>query len=133
MDVTEEDLRKVLEQRPDDANALNALGYTLADRTDRYDEALELIERAYSQLPNEAAVVDSMGWIHFKLGNLDKALDLLQQALALQFDAEIAAHLGEVLWAMGRFDEARETWTEGLEKSPDSSVILETRERLDSQ
>ncbi|MEM9533717.1 MAG: tetratricopeptide repeat protein [Pseudomonadota bacterium] len=131
LDVTEGDLRRVLELRPNDANALNALGYTLADRTDRYEEALGLIARAYEQLPNEAAIADSMGWVHFKLGNLEEALKYLRAALELEFDSEIVAHLGEVLWTMGREQEARETWDQGLERLPESEVILDTRRRLD--
>lgn len=128
--VAESDLRNILERNPEDPNALNALGYTLADRTDRYDEALELIERAYALAPDEAAIVDSMGWVQFRLGNYAEAEKYLRRALSLQFDAEIAAHLGEVLWAMGREQEAREIWSEGLDRSPDSRAIQETRDRL---
>ncbi len=131
VDVTERDLQQILETNPDDPNALNALGYTLADRTDRYAEALSLIERALEQLPDEAAVVDSMGWVQYKLGNLELALDYLERALSLDYDAEIVAHLGEVLWALGRHDEARETWREGLEKDPDAEIIRLTRERFE--
>jgi tetratricopeptide (TPR) repeat protein len=130
LDLAENDLRKVLELRPNDPNALNALGYTLADRTDRYDEALQLIERALMQMPNEAAFVDSMGWVQFKLGNLDQALEYLQRALELQYDGEIAAHLGEVLWVMGREDDARELWTEALEREPDSEILQSTMSRF---
>lgn len=130
VEVTEKDLQQILETDPDDPNALNALGYTLADRTDRYAEALSLIERALEQLPDEAAVVDSMGWVQYKLGNLELALDYLERALSLDYDAEIVAHLGEVLWALGRHDEARETWRQGLEKNPDSEIIRLTRERF---
>ncbi len=130
VEITEQDLQQVLAANPDDPNALNALGYTLADRTDRYDEALSLIERALEQLPDEAAVVDSMGWVQYKLGNLEAALDYLERALSLDYDAEIVAHIGEVLWAMGRRDEAIEAWRRGLEKEPDSEVIRSTQQRL---
>ena len=127
------DLQRVLELRPDDPNALNALGYTLADRTERYDEALTLIERAYEQMPQEAAVVDSLGWVHFKLGNMDLALNYLQQAFELETDPEIAAHLGEVLWQLGRHDEAEAAWREVLSEDPDAEPVLETRRRLGAQ
>ncbi|MDX1570605.1 MAG: tetratricopeptide repeat protein [Xanthomonadales bacterium] len=130
VDLAEQDLRRVLELRPDDPNALNALGYTLADRTDRFEEALDLIEQAYAQLPEEPAIVDSLGWVHFKLGNLDLALEYLRAALDLQFDPEIAAHLGEVLWAMGREEEARSIWADALERDPEAEPVLSTRERL---
>ncbi|MFK7956011.1 MAG: tetratricopeptide repeat protein [Lysobacterales bacterium] len=133
LDMAEGDLRRVLEIRPDDANALNALGYTLADRTDRYEEALALIEQAYKQMPNQAAIVDSMGWVHYKLGDLEQALKYLTEAIELDFDPEIIAHLGEVLWAMGREDDARDMWQKGLKDMPDSEVILETRGRLSGQ
>ena len=130
VEVAEADLRDILTRNPEDPNALNALGYTLADRTDRYDEALELIERAYELAPDEAAIVDSMGWVQYRLGNYDKALKYLRKALDLQFDAEIAAHLGEVLWVLGREDEAQRVWADGLERSPDSSAIRDTQRRL---
>lgn len=127
---TEADLRRILELDPDDPNALNALGYTLTDRTDRHGEALALIEAAYEQLPEEAAVVDSMGWVHFKLGNLETARAYLEEALALAPDPEIAAHLGEVLWTLGLRDEAEAVWERALADDPDAEPVLETRRRL---
>ncbi|MEM7708777.1 MAG: tetratricopeptide repeat protein [Pseudomonadota bacterium] len=133
LDLAEADLRRVLEARPGDANALNALGYTLADRTDRYEEALALISEAYQQMPNQAAIADSMGWVHYKLGNLDDALKYLTRALELEFDSEIVAHLGEVLWAMGREQEAQDIWQKGLDEVPESQIILDTRGRLSGQ
>ncbi len=133
LDMAEGDLRSVLEIRPDDANALNALGYTLANRTDRYDEALVLIQQAYDQMPNQAAIADSMGWVYYKLGDLEQAQRYLKEAIELDFDPEIVAHLGEVMWAMGRQEEAQTLWQKGLDKAPDSEVILETRGRLSGQ
>lgn len=89
------------------AQALNALGYTLADRTDRYQEALGYIEQALALLPDDAAVLDSMGWVQFRLGDFTKALEFLRRAYQLNPDPEIAAHLSEVLWAAGQRDEAK--------------------------
>lgn len=130
VEVAESDLRRILTLQPDDPNALNALGYTLADRTDRYDEALSYIERAYAQLPDEPAVIDSMGWIYYKLGDLDKALEYLELAAELAQDPEIAAHLGEVLWALGREDDAKAVWDEALEADAEAEPVLEARDRL---
>lgn len=130
LDIAEADLRSILERNPDDARALNALGYTLADRTDRYQEALAYIERAHAQVPDDPAIIDSLGWVHFRLGNLELAREHLQRAYALQPDAEIAAHLGEVLWTLGEQDAARRVWEEGRGLDPDHPVLRETLERL---
>src|SRR5690606_5904205 len=108
------------------AMALNALGYTLADRTPRHAEALELIEKAYALSPEDPAILDSLGWINYRLGNLDKAERLLRQALSLYPDHEIAAHLGEVLWAQGRQREARSIWRSALSETPDSPILRDT-------
>ena len=128
----ERDLRAILAVEPDNADALNALGYTLADLTDRHEEALKLIERALELKPDEHYVVDSMGWVLYRLGRLGEAEKYLRQALSLRDDAEVAAHLGEVLWAMGRRDEARDIWSRALEKEPDSEPVRETINRLDA-
>lgn len=130
IDRTEADLRRLLEIQPNDAAALNALGYTLADRTERYEEALALIRRALELAPGEPAIVDSMGWVQFRLGNHEAAVKHLRRALALGFDAEIAAHLGEVLWTMGKRSEAMSVWEEALDKAPDNEVLQGTLERL---
>ncbi|MCB1738295.1 MAG: tetratricopeptide repeat protein [Gammaproteobacteria bacterium] len=132
LDWLERDLRRLIEIEPDNAHALNALGYTLADNTDRYAEALSLIERAYKLLPDDHAVIDSMGWVQYRLGNFGAALKYLQRAAELRQDAEISAHLGEVLWALGRHDDAREVWRKALENEPDSELLIETRKRLDN-
>ena len=105
---------------PKNGQALNALGYTLADRTDRYQEALGYIEQALEQMPNDAAVLDSMGWVHFRMGKRDPALEYLRQAYHINPDAEIAAHLSEVLWVDGQREEARKIWREALGRDPDS-------------
>ena len=125
----EADLRKILVAEPDNVAALNALGYTLADRTTRYQEALELIDRARTAEPDNAAIVDSYGWVLYRLGRTDDAVVELRRALALQKDAEIAAHLGEVLWAMGRRDEARKYFDEARKIDPDSRALQRAVEK----
>ena len=128
----ESDLRKVLEADPDSADALNALGYTLVDRTDRLGEATALIEKAIKIKPDEPAIIDSYGWAQYRLGNLDKAAKLLRQAYAKQPDSEVAAHLGEVLWVSGDRDEARRIWEQGRKKDAENKVLIETMKRLAS-
>lgn len=131
LEMAEADFRAILEEDPDDALALNALGYTLADQTDRLEEAHDLISRAYELNPDDAAVVDSMGWVEYRLGNHQEALVHLRRALDMEFDAEIAAHLGEVLWVTGERDAAREVWQEAMERLPDDSdIVRRTVERL---
>ena len=132
VDAAVRDLRRVLELKPDDPNALNALGYTLADRTDRQAEALQLIKKALNLKPDEPAIMDSMGWVEYRLGNLDAALKQLRTAYDKQPDPEIAAHLGEVLWASGQKDEARKIWEQGRKKDAKNKVLLETIQRLTS-
>lgn len=126
----EQDLRFIIEREPDNAMAINALGYTLADRTDRYDEALALIEQAYQINPDDAAILDSLGWVNYRLGNLKEAETQLRKAYQRFADHEIAAHLGEVLWAAGEQREARRIWSEALKQQPDSEVLRETIKRL---
>lgn len=126
----EADLRHILALEPDHAMALNALGYVLADRTDRFEEARALIVRALELRPEEPAYIDSLGWVEYRMGNHDRARDLLEQAYDLMPDHEIAAHLGEVLWVMGQREAALATWEEGLALNPDSRVLAETMQRL---
>nr|WP_250449441.1 tetratricopeptide repeat protein [Lysobacter enzymogenes] len=109
----EADFRRILVAEPDSVAALNALGYTLADRTNRYQEALELIERARAAEPDNAAIVDSYGWVLYRLGRVKEAEVELRRALTMQKDAEIAAHLAELLWETGRRDEARKYFEQG--------------------
>ncbi|MBE7376307.1 tetratricopeptide repeat protein [Pseudomonas lopnurensis] len=126
----ESDLRFIIEREPDNAMALNALGYTLADRTDRHDEALQLIEQAYQLNPEDPAILDSLGWVNFRLGNLAEAEAQLRKALQRFPDHEVAAHLGEVLWTRGERSEARAVWSEALKQQPDSQVLRDTLKRL---
>ncbi|MGD2081993.1 MAG: tetratricopeptide repeat protein [Chromatiales bacterium] len=131
LDVLERDLGAILAEDPDHADALNALGYTLAERTDRYEEALGYIERALALKPDNGAILDSMGWVLYRLGRPGEALDFLRRALDADFDGEIAAHLGEVLWVTGEREAARKIWNEALERDPGNEYVVETMERLD--
>lgn len=126
----EGDLRKVLATDPNSADALNALGYTLVDRTNRLSEAVELIEKAIKIKPDEPAIIDSYGWAQYRLGNLQESVKLLRKAYAKQPDSEVAAHLGEVLWVSGDRDEARQIWEQGRKKDADNKVLIETMQRL---
>ncbi|MGV8844345.1 MAG: tetratricopeptide repeat protein [Pseudomonas sp.] len=126
----EQDLRFILERETDNAMALNALGYTLADRTTRYAEAKRLIEQALLLNPDDPAILDSLGWVNFRLGNLPEAERLLRQALERFPDHEVAAHLGEVLWVSGQQREARKVWSKALKDQPDSPVLRSTLLRL---
>ena len=130
LDIVERDMREIISQDPEHADALNALGYTLADRTDRYEEAYELIKRAIELKPDEAYIVDSMGWVLYRLGRYEEALEQLQRAMSLDPDPEIAAHLGEVLWVMGEKAEARNVWSTALEATPDDERLLDVIERF---
>ncbi len=125
------ELRKMLIRYPDDPDALNALGYTLADRTEKHDEALELIRRALELKPDEPAIVDSMGWALYRVGRNDEALVQLQRAWDLRPDPEVGAHLGELLWVRGDESGARRIWKEAAERDADNKVLAETRKRLD--
>ncbi|MCI1710419.1 MAG: tetratricopeptide repeat protein [Chiayiivirga sp.] len=129
--AAEADLRRLIELDPEDADALNALGYTLADRTDRYQEALDLIQRALKLKPDTPAIVDSLGWVLYRMGRTEEALPHLRRAFELQRDAEVAAHLGEVLWMSGDKDEARSIWRVGRELDPDNRALKQVLERLD--
>ncbi|MHC6227360.1 tetratricopeptide repeat protein [Pseudomonas sp. X10] len=126
----EKDLRTIIAREPDNSMALNALGYTLADRTSRYAEAKALIDKAHQLNPDDPAVLDSLGWVHYRLGNLDEAERLLRQALERYPDHEVAAHLGEVLWANGKRREARQVWAKAFEAQPDSPILRKTLLRL---
>ncbi|HEY1327701.1 MAG TPA: tetratricopeptide repeat protein [Casimicrobiaceae bacterium] len=130
IDEAEKRLSKLVELKPDDAQALNALGYTLVDRTPRTQEGFELIEKAHKLSPADPFILDSMGWALFRLGRLQEAEDYLRRALAQRTDPEIAAHLGEVLWQKGDRDTARAIWQPQLESNPDNAVLKETIRRL---
>lgn len=124
----EADLRKVLVTEPENVAALNALGYTLADRTHRYQEALELIDRARVAEPDNPAIIDSHGWVLYRLGRNEEALVQLRRAYALARVAEIAVHLGEVLWVTGSQDEARRYFDEAARLDPDNRALQRVRE-----
>ena len=129
----EADLRNILSREPNNAAALNALGYTFADRNERLDEAADLIEKAYALEPNDPAIIDSMGWIKYRLGDKEAALTYLRKAYEAFQDQEIAAHLGEVLWVLGQQEEAARIWTEALKDNPDSEVLKRVMDRFISQ
>ncbi|MBI2306039.1 MAG: tetratricopeptide repeat protein [Rhodocyclales bacterium] len=128
-EVLETNLRRVIELRPDSAHAYNALGYSLAERGVRLEEARQLIAKAVELAPEDPFIMDSMGWVLFRLGDLQGALGQLQKAYAIKPDAEIAAHLGEVLWLLGRRDEARQVWVDAGKRSPDSDVLKAVRKK----
>lgn len=130
IDEMERLLRRVMELKPDHYHAYNALGYTLADRGQRLDEARDLVQKALALAPNEPFIIDSLGWIEFRLGMPESALRHLQRAYQARPDAEIGAHLGEVLWVLGRRDEARKVWREARERDAANEVLKETLARL---
>ena len=132
MDILERDLRNVIKLDPQNSDAMNALGYTLADQTDRYDEALSLITRALEMKPNEAAFIDSMGWVMYRMKKFDEALVYLRRALELFKNDEVAAHLGEVLWAIGEKTEAEEVWKKALDLKPESEILKKVIEEFTS-
>ncbi len=130
IDEAEARLRRLVELRPEDAQALNALGYTLVDRTPRVAEGFVLIEKANKLAPNDSFILDSMGWALFRLGRLAEAETYLRRAMKERPDPEIAAHLGEVLWAKGEYAQAKELWQMQLQSNPEHPVLLETMRRL---
>ncbi len=133
LQMLEQDLRKVIELEPTHAHALNALGYTLADETDRYTEAKQLIEKAYALLPNDSAIIDSMGWVLFKLGDYENAKTYLLQAMKIRKDPEIASHLGQLLIAMGKKKEAKEFLLRVLDQFPENEIITNILNQLQEQ
>lgn len=130
MDVLERDLKAVIDLQPENSEALNALGYTLTDQMGRHEEALGLIERALAIKPDEPAFIDSMGWVQFRLNNLEEAIIQLRRALDLFVNDEVAAHLGEALWSAGEKIEANKIWLKALDIKPDSKILKEVIERL---
>lgn len=129
LEIMEQDLRQILKQEPDNIQVLNALGYTLADRTLRYQEAYEYIRRALEQSPDDPAIIDSMGWVLYRLGRHQESLKYLRRAANMKQDGEISAHLGEVLWAAGNKDEARAIWKEALKLEPDHKYLRQVIDR----
>jgi tetratricopeptide (TPR) repeat protein len=123
-------LREVIAIDPGHAHAHNALGYSLADRNQRLPEALELITRALSLAPKDPFILDSMGWVKFRMGDNQAALEYLEQAYAKRPEADIAAHLAEVLWLLGRRDEAQKYLKEGAQREPKNPTLIDTAKRL---
>ncbi|MBO9829308.1 tetratricopeptide repeat protein [Xanthomonas sp. A2111] len=130
IDRAEADLRKILVTEPENVAALNALGYTLADRTKRYREALQLIDRARTADPDNAAIIDSYGWVLYRLGKTQEALVQLRRAWSLVKDPEIAAHIGQVLWEQGKHDEANKYFDEARKLDPDNRALRRALEQV---
>ena len=129
-DAMEANLKKAISLKPDYAIAYNALGYSYADRNVKLNDAKKYIEIALSIEPQNHYILDSMGWVHYRLGNYDIAYEFITKAYAIQEDPEIAAHLGEVLWKQGKENEAMSVWQGSLEKFPENSILIETKNRL---
>jgi tetratricopeptide (TPR) repeat protein len=129
-DIMEKDLRKLIQLKPDHAHAYNALGYGLAEHSSRLKEALELIEKAIQLSPNDPYIMDSLGWVHYRMGNLNQGLSFLRQAFGMNPDPEIAAHLGEVLWVQGTKEEAKEIWQSTLKEHPGNEALLNTMKKF---
>jgi outer membrane biogenesis lipoprotein LolB/uncharacterized protein HemY len=130
LDVMEKTLREILRKNPNDANSLNALGYSLADRNLRLSEAFALITKAHEISPKDGFILDSLGWVNFRLGKNELALEQLQQAFRIKPEADIAGHIGEVLWVMGRRTEAEEMWQQGQKLDANNPTLQETLKRL---
>ncbi|MFP5409741.1 MAG: tetratricopeptide repeat protein [Gammaproteobacteria bacterium] len=130
LDVLEVDLRRVIVLRPEDAQAYNALGYTLADRTQRLVEAVELLDKALALAPEDPFILDSVGWAQYRTGNLARAQEFLERAYKARPDPEIAAHLGEVLWVRGLREAAGQLWQTSLKDHPQNELLLETIHRF---
>ncbi len=130
LELMEKDLRKIIQLNPNNPVAYNSLGYILADRTDRIQEAYGLIQRAFELAPNDPAIIDSLGWVQYRMGLYADARKNLEEAYELFPDHEVAAHLGEVLWVMGEKSEARSVWRKALQDQPDSEYIRSTMDRL---
>ena len=129
-DIVENNLKKILAVEPNNVEALNALGYTLLNRSTRYADAEKYLKKALSLEPNQAVIIDSYGWLQFKLGNTEKALGYLQQAYEKQQENEIAAHLAEVLWALDRKDEARQLFNKAIKNAPDDEYLMDFKRRI---
>jgi tetratricopeptide (TPR) repeat protein len=131
LEVMETHLRHLVQLRPDYAHAYNALGYTFADRNIRLKEAYELIDKALQLAPDDGFILDSMGWVQYRLGNLSAARDYLGRAYRLKPEADVAAHLGEVMWLQGDREAARNVWREASRRESDNETLKETLQRLD--
>jgi tetratricopeptide (TPR) repeat protein len=129
-ELFEQLIRKLMKLEPDNAHAYNALGYSLLDRNVRIAEAMRLVEKAYQLAPDDAAIIDSMGWGHYLLGDLDKSVEFLERAFSVNPDPEIAAHLGEVLWKRGDKEGARKVWTDSAQANPDNEALKAVMKRF---
>ena len=132
LDLMEAELRKTMKLKPDFAAAYNALGYSFADRNIKLVEAKNLIETALQLQPGDHYMLDSLGWVHYRLGNLEKAAENLRKAYAVQADPEIAAHLGEVLWKQGKHEEAKKIWASALKEHPENATLVATAKKFQS-
>ena len=130
LEVTLQDLEHIVKKDPNNVQALNALGYTLADRTERYEDALKYIQAAYKINSTDPAIIDSLGWIYYRMGDHQKALEYLQKAFSLLKDPEIGAHLGEVLWVLGEQQQARKVWDDALQDKPEHKILLDVIKRF---
>ncbi len=129
-DIFEQLMRKVIQIKPDNAQAYNALGYSLLDRNEHVEEGMQLVEKASQLAPNDFAIMDSVGWGHYRLGNIPKSLEFLRRAYNANPDPEVAAHLGEVLWVQGEKEEAKKVWDDALKSHPDNVVLKEVMKRF---
>jgi tetratricopeptide (TPR) repeat protein len=116
-------MRKLIQIKPDHAHAYNALGYGMLERNERIPEAIELVEKALQLAPDDVAIMDSVGWGYYRIGKLDESAKLLRRAFAGNPDPEIAAHLGEVLWARGDKEEAKKIWQNSLKTNPGNALL----------
>lgn len=127
--VAEADFKAIIANKPDHANALNALGYTLADQTDRYEEALGFIEKALELRPDDAHILDSRGWVAYRMNDYDTAIEFLERAFSASPQVEIAAHLGEVFWEAGQPEKAKQVWQKSFAEDPNNPVLNKTLEK----
>jgi len=130
LDMAEKDLKTIIKLQPNHVDALNALGFMLANKTKRYDEAQTYLNTALKISPNNASVLDSVGWLYYKMGKYPQSLETLKKAAKIMPDAEIAAHLGEVMWQMKDFDGAKQVWNEALEQHPKHEYVLDAMKRM---
>lgn len=129
-DVLERDLRKLIQLKPDNAHAYNALGYSLAERGEQLPEALALIQKAIELSPDDPYILDSLGWVYYRMGNPRKGIKYIKLAFDTRSDPEIAAHYGELLWISGARQDAEKIWRAALTKHPDNELLLDTVKRL---
>jgi Flp pilus assembly protein TadD len=130
LEVMETALRKIMQLAPDNQHSYNALGYSLAERNIRLDEAFTLVEKALKLAPNDPFIMDSMAWVQFRMGKLKEAEALLRRAYELRPDAEIAVHLGEVLWVKGQKEDAQKLWRDAQTKDPQNDTLKSTLARF---